>query len=412
MLDATKLGLRLRTIRERRGLSQQAVAQTLNLQRTAITNIEAGARAVSTLELSKLSNLYDCKLETLLEVAAIPPASSEAPVLRLRALYQGQLGDEAAETIDHVIGLCREGADLRQMLEPDSADSLPNYATRVKSSGEAIRQGYDVAREERRRLGLGSAPVNNIAALIASQGIWVAASQMPDNLSGFFVNDRTTGLVILINSNHYPVRRAFSYAHEYGHALFDREEAARVSQGGTDLVEMRANAFASAFLMPAGGVEDQLRRLDKGRPSRQEQIVYDVAGNSESEVEIRPASGSQSITYQDVAIIARHFEVSYEAAVWRLKNLGHLGNPETKDLIARKDDGKRFASLLKFSELLDEKEATPDEREQELRVQLAWLAVETYRREEISQGRLRELAGKLGISAPELLALAETARAN
>jgi Zn-dependent peptidase ImmA (M78 family)/transcriptional regulator with XRE-family HTH domain len=412
MLDAAQLGLRLRSTRERRGLSQQTVAQALKLPRTAITNIESGARAVSTLELARLAELYDCKLETLMAPAALPSASGEAQVVRLRALYQGQLDEDAARAIDHVIGLCREGADLRHMLEPDFADGLPNYAMRVRSGGEAIRQGYDVAREERRRLGLGSAPVSNIAALIASQAIWVAAAHMPDQLSGFFMNDRATGLVILINSKHYPARRIFSYAHEYGHALFDREEAARVSQGGTDLVEMRANAFASAFLMPAGGVEDRLRRLDKGRPSRQAQIVYDVAGNAESEVEIRPASGSQSITYQDVAVIARHFGVSYEAAVWRLKNLGYIGNPETTSLIARKDDGKRFASLLKFSELLDEKEATPDEREQELRVQLAWLAVEAYRREEISQGRLRELAGKLDISAPKLLALAESARAD
>ena len=183
-----------------------------------------------------------------------------------------------------------------------------------------------------------------------------------------------------------------------------------MSQGGNDLVEMRANAFASAFLMPAGGVEDQLRRLDKGRPSRQAQIVYDVAGDVGSEVEIRPTSGSQAITYQDVAVIARHFGVSYEAAVWRLKNLGHLGNPATKELIAQKDAGKRFTDLLKFSDMFDETEAPSDEREQELRGQLAWLAVEAYRREEISQGRLRELAGKLEISAPELIALAEGTR--
>jgi Zn-dependent peptidase ImmA (M78 family)/transcriptional regulator with XRE-family HTH domain len=410
MLDTKQLGLRLRSARERRSLSQQMVAQALHLQRTAITNIEAGTRAVSTLELARLAGLYGCKPEMLLEPVAETPASGEAQVVRLRALYQGQLDDDAMQTIDHVIGLCREGAELRNMLEPEFGDGLPNYATRLKSGSEAIRQGYDVAREERRRLGLGSVPVGNIAGLISSQAIWVAASQMPDNLSGFFLNDRATGLVILINSRHYPVRRTFSYAHEYGHALFDREESARVSQGGNDLVEMRANAFASAFLMPAGGVEDQLRRLDKGRPSRQAQIVYDVAGDAGSEVEIRPASGSQAITYQDVAVIARHFGVSYEAAVWRLKNLGHLGNPETKELIAQKDAGKRFTDLLRFSDMFAETEAPSDEREQELRGQLAWLAVEAYRREEISQGRLRELAGKLEISAPELIALAEATR--
>jgi Zn-dependent peptidase ImmA (M78 family)/DNA-binding XRE family transcriptional regulator len=305
MLDATQLGLRLRSARERRSLSQQAVAEALNLQRTAITNIEAGNRAVSTLELSRLAGLYGCKPEALLE----PAGEADTPIVRLRAL--GQLDDDATQTIDHVIGLCREGAELRRMLEPEFAEGLPNYAVRVRSSGEAVRQGYDIAREERRRLGLGNAPISNIAGLISNQAIWVAASQIPDNMSGFFVNDRSTGLAIIINSRHFPVRRTFSYAHEYGHALFDREESERVSKGGNDLVEVRANAFASAFLMPAGGVEDQLRRLDKGRPSRQAQIVYDVAGNAGSEIEIRPTSGSQAITYQDVAVIARHFGVSY-----------------------------------------------------------------------------------------------------
>jgi hypothetical protein len=61
--------------------------------------------------------------------------------------------------------------------------------------------------------------------------------------------------------------------------------------------------------------------------------------------------------------------------------------------------------------MFEEKEASSGEREQELRGKIAWLAVEAYRREEISQGRLRELAGKLGISANDLIMLAEAARA-
>src|ERR1700683_1943989 len=107
MLDATQLGLRLRSTRERRGLSQQAVAQALNLQRTAVTNIESGTRAVSTLELGRLADLYDAKPEMLWEPAALPPSSGEAQVVRLRGLYHGLLDDDATRAIDHVIGLCR-----------------------------------------------------------------------------------------------------------------------------------------------------------------------------------------------------------------------------------------------------------------------------------------------------------------
>ena len=57
-MDAETLGRRLRSARAARGLSQQEVAQELGLARTAITQLEAGNRSVSTLELNALSELY------------------------------------------------------------------------------------------------------------------------------------------------------------------------------------------------------------------------------------------------------------------------------------------------------------------------------------------------------------------
>lgn len=407
MLTSVQLGNSLCAARERRGLSQQAVAEALNLPRTAVTNIESGSREVSTLELTRLASLYRVAPASLLNDDSVEDSS----LVLMRALQQASISDEVTQAIEDVRDLCHEGAALRRMLGWEFDEGLPNYAAKISSPSEAIRQGDTVAREERRRLDLGNAPIGNIASLISGQGVWVAACNLPDDMSGMFLGDRNDGLAILINSKHVLVRRRFSYAHEYGHALFDRGEAVRLTQqsNASELVEKRANAFGAAFLMPADGVEDQLRQLDKGRPSRQAQIVYDVASDGQSEVEIRPRPGSQAITYQDVAVIARHFIVSYEAAVWRLKSLGHLGSSETSALIEQKDSGKNFMRLLKFEEW-DEKEIPKDEREQELRSQLAWLGVEAYRREEISQGRLRELAGKLQVSAGDLIELAEATR--
>ena len=57
-VEAEELGRRLRVAREARGLSQEAVAEALGLPRTAITQMEAGNRSVSTLELAKLAGLY------------------------------------------------------------------------------------------------------------------------------------------------------------------------------------------------------------------------------------------------------------------------------------------------------------------------------------------------------------------
>ena len=47
-MNAKDLGRRLRSAREARGLSQQAVAHALSLPRTAVTQLEAGSRSVST----------------------------------------------------------------------------------------------------------------------------------------------------------------------------------------------------------------------------------------------------------------------------------------------------------------------------------------------------------------------------
>jgi hypothetical protein len=176
------------------------------------------------------------------------------------------------------------------------------------------------------------------------------------------------------------------------------------------MVEKRANAFAASFLMPKGGIEEKLRQLDKGRPSRQAQIVYDVARDAPVESEIRPRAGSQTITWQDVGSIARHFGVSYESVVWRLRNLGHLGPVETKTLLAQKDKRLRLEDILKIK--TDEFLPPPDNEDQELRNQIVGLAIEAFRREEVSVGRLRELAVKLGIRSADLIELAESARAS
>jgi ABC-type phosphate transport system auxiliary subunit len=137
--------------------------------------------------------------------------------------------------------------------------------------------------------------------------------------------------------------------------------------------------------------------------------VYSVATDSNDEAEIRPRTGSQVITFQDVAVLARHFGVSYDAMVWRLRNLDQLDMPATTALIDRRDDGRRYLKMLRLPDLFDG-DAASDEQEQELRSQLARLAIEAYRREEVSQGRLREIGRKLGLRAEELLELAEAAK--
>ena len=89
MFDAVQLGNNLRAARERRGLSQQQVAEAMNLPRTAVTNIESGNREVSTLELTRLADLYHIAPAALLS----PEFSEDASVVLLRALQKASISE-------------------------------------------------------------------------------------------------------------------------------------------------------------------------------------------------------------------------------------------------------------------------------------------------------------------------------
>ena len=404
MIDAKQLGSQLRKTRELCGLSQEAVANELKLPRTALTNIENGNRRVSIFELTKLAEIYKCSPSFFLKESEESRAEDIMVVLH-RVLPEKMNDLENRSSVRRIVDLYREGAGLLRMLDRGICMEVPNYDAEMKSTGIAIQQGERIAHEERYRLRLGDAPIHDIAELLSEQGVWTAAADLPDSMSGLFVHNQSTGFAVLVNAGHGLERRRFSYAHEYAHVLFDREQSVRITlqKNSSELAEIRANAFASAFLMPSGGITQWLNRIGKGHPSRLAQTTFNVADGSTTETEIRPRSGSQAITCQDVAVLARRFCVSYDAAVWRLKNLNHVNSAKAHTLLSQKEIAKRHIELL-------DKENQPRCPEQEFHNQLISLAIEAFRREKISRGRLLEIGRKLEVEGEALLEMAETIR--
>jgi Zn-dependent peptidase ImmA (M78 family) len=217
--------------------------------------------------------------------------------------------------------------------------------------------------------------------------------------------------VILVNDSHARARRRFSYAHEYAHALLDRTRPVTVTSAdnAAELIEKRANAFAAAFLLPREGVIEVLAALDKGQPSRSDESVFDAATGGHFDAQSRQAARSQLITYQDAATLAHRFGVSYQAAVYRLLSLGHVSRAESTELLKREAVGKDFLEALGMFDDLEGNEVK-SLMDRELRSQVTRLAIEAYRREEISRGRLLDLGKQVGIAGPKLIELAEAAR--
>jgi transcriptional regulator with XRE-family HTH domain len=71
----SKIGHRIKALREKAGMSQDALAQKMNLPRPAISQIESGSRKVAADELMSLSKLFHVPVDDLLNPGKEPEVS-------------------------------------------------------------------------------------------------------------------------------------------------------------------------------------------------------------------------------------------------------------------------------------------------------------------------------------------------
>lgn len=72
-----------------------------------------------------------------------------------------------------------------------------------------VSNSISVVSEERRRLGLGSAPVGDLVRLLESQGVRTSVVEMPDDISGLTIAHPDVGLFVGVNISHAAVRQRF-----------------------------------------------------------------------------------------------------------------------------------------------------------------------------------------------------------
>jgi hypothetical protein len=166
--------------------------------------------------------------------------------------------------------------------------------------------------------------------------------------------------------------------------------------------------------MPEAGVRSFLWTLNKGASSRVTETVYSAASEDSTAAQDRNAPGTQKITFQDIASLARYFGTSYQAATYRLGSLGVITPVERNALLEQKKLGSEYLRLVSPDQLTnDEPSHSASKRDgagiRALVSQVVYLATESYRRGGITKGAIRDLAKKLGVNAQELLRLAEAA---
>lgn len=407
-MNQQSLGKKIKQLREKSRFTQEEVEKALGLPQKVCTHIENGVRKVSTLELAKFAELFHIPISDFF--------AKEVPeddlLVALHRIAPGlELDPKIHDQVSKCLHICREGVFLKEVLGLSHQQTIRTYSCPPSQNiQEAKKQGEDVAREERRSLELGDSPIYDIAEVLSSQGIWTAQTKLPNEMSGLFLHNAVLGMAIIVNASHLRTRQRFSYAHEYAHALFDanRSVAFFYFENARDLIEVRANAFASAFLMPEQGIVTLLRSMGKGQGSRIDLAIYDPSAESAIHAHYRQAASSQKILAQTISWIAHHFGVSYQAVAYRLQNLGYYKAKERDDLLNEESKGREYLRVLHLLQDVEVSNSSTENRE--LKAQIANLAIEAFQREKISRGRLLDLSKLLELSGKELLQFAESGK--
>jgi|SRR6266851_589583 len=395
-----ELGNRLRQLRENRGYTQEDVAEVLGISRSAVVQLEAGNRNLNSVELMTLANEFGFDPKQLFEEKFDAVQDSVTALFRSDA--ELATDKELTRAVSQWSILCRQFTNLEKLVGADRKNVSPAQYNLLspKSKWEAIQQGSLIADYERNRLRLGTSPLFELPEVIESQGVRVGHLPLDDTISGLFLADQANGLAILVNAKHSEQRQLFSFAHEYGHLLFDRQVKGNVSRlaDREQLSEIRANSFAATLLLPEQGVREFLSSAGKSRDLPLFQEVYDEEGGA-VKAQRREASGPIAVQFYDVVHMAFYFGVSYESALWRLKTLKLLSEEERSKLASQSESAKEFRKLLRNQTGRPQRPAT---REGKFQHKLLMLALEAFRLGEISRSKLREIA-KLGDISPQQL---------
>jgi hypothetical protein len=152
------------------------------VKRPTIAQIEAGNRAVTSIELSQLAVIYKRNIESLPSEKDPEEASG---LLHLRT--NGDLDDTVRYNLDKCIEVCKAATQLEDLLgTPRKGVKFSYTLDRPQTRWEAVEQGMRLASMERKRLELGTLPVRNIVEIIAQHGVRVGRYTLTDDISGLF----------------------------------------------------------------------------------------------------------------------------------------------------------------------------------------------------------------------------------
>lgn len=258
---------KLRSLRESFGNTLDEVAAATGIGTQALQALEAGTAPPTGDEVLILADYFKREFPWLIDDEASDPDETITLLLRSEG---GRLAATDRHAIAEFLHLCKSQALLEELLEirPTVAEfQFTVQGTFYKGQGincaYAFRKWYQLPP---------NGVIPDVFQWLRDAGLRVFRRPLPNSpISRLFIRHPEAGKCILINAFEDLYRQRFSAAHETGHALLDANKGFNVSaadDGNSELTEIRANFFASSFLMPPElltklGTREQWQRPEK-----------------------------------------------------------------------------------------------------------------------------------------------------
>ncbi len=340
------LGYRIRSARNRLALSQQQLAEEAGFSALQIiSQIEKGKREVKAWELAKLARALRIDISDLLG----PEDSQPLPLVLWRKNPRRNKELIEADFLQH----CQQYALLEQLCEVPPARALPEQP--VSPDTMTFGEAEQLAEDARQEFNLGNRPAASLVGTLENRyGVKIWYQDLGEEGSAASTKG-PFGYAILMNSAEAPWRRNYNFAHEVFHLLTWQSipvQSLLEKQDLQDSIEKFANAFASSLLLPAEDTELAFkRRLRKGK-----------------------------FNCSDIINIAREFDVSTEALLYRLLGLGFVDKDTVEFL--RQDPAFRAQDRGTMRALWWTTPAIPE--------RFVRLAFTAYQKDKLSRARLAQ----------------------
>ena len=246
-LDLELLASKLRRYREQFQSTISEVSSATGISEDSLTAFENAEKQPNGDEILILADFYKCDYRFLISGEQLAPFEQTETLFRK---HGEQLSKKDRWAIQEFLYLCECEEFLMGILPVKERKPFRfvKKGTFYKGHGEAA------ANELRRNLGYAPNMIGmDVYDDFRRIGLHVFRRHLDNSdISGLFIKHPTAGKCILVNYSEDIYRQRFSASHEAAHAILDEEKDSIISfkLNTKDYREVRANTFASRYLMP------------------------------------------------------------------------------------------------------------------------------------------------------------------